>query len=184
MKHKRTTLLLLLAGATAAALPVLADEPEENPAEALEPFQYRSLEFRKKTEYLHDRGRVEMKNTLTETQLNLDFSEEVRIPSPIQVSDLFLEPGRSETGTAAAKAAELGLFTEEAPVSEEIAAKDPQPIPDEQQDGSQVRNWLFVGVIILAIAGLFAFIVPALLKSGNGGGQKNRRRTETEGKMA
>ena len=184
MKHKRNLALVLLAGTVIAVQPVSADEPEENPAETLDPFEYKELEFRKKTEYLHDRGQVEMKNTISEAQINLDFSEEVRIPSPIEVSELFLEPGRSETGTAAAKAAELGLFTEEAPVSEEAAAKEPQQAAEEQSEGTPVRNWIFIGVIVLAVAGLFAFVVPALLKGGGGGAQPERRRKETEGNIA
>lgn len=183
MKHKRNFTLLLLAGIFAVALPVSADKPEENPAETLDPFEYKELEFRQKTEYLHDRGQVEMKNTISEAQINLDFSERVVTPSPIEVSELFLEPGRSETGTAAAKAAELGLFTEKAPGSE-AAAKEPTQVSMEQAEGAPVRNWIFISAIVLAVGGLFAFVVPALLKGGNGGAQPVRRRNETEGKIA
>lgn len=182
MRVKHAVAVLAATFFFSAAIPAAANTGS-HPGDSLEPLEYKSLPFRKKTEYLHDSRKVEMKNTLTEAQVNLNFSEPVRFKPPIEVSDLFLEPGRPETGTAAAKAAELGLFTE----SQETAAGQSGKtvdIPDEPTGDHRIRTYIFIGFIGAAIFGLFGLMIPALLKSGSKGAPTVRHKEETEGKHA
>ncbi|MFC7363866.1 MULTISPECIES: type VII secretion EssA family protein [Bhargavaea] len=182
MKVKHAGAILLATTISSAAIPATANTGDA-PADSLEPLEYKSLPFRKKTEYLHDSRQVEMKNTLTEERVNLDFSEPVRFRSPIEVDDLFLEAGRPETGTAAAKAEELGLFTAPAEKSQ-AQASQPAEVPDEAADSSSIRTYVFISLIGAAMLGLFGLMVPALLKSGTKGTPTVRRKEETEGKIA
>ncbi|KZE38550.1 hypothetical protein AV656_06485 [Bhargavaea cecembensis] len=182
MKVKLAGAILLAITLSAAAVPAYANT-EDDPADSLESLEYKSLPFRKKTEYLHDSRKVEMKNTLTESRINLDFSEPVRFRSPIEVEDLFLEAGRPETGTAAAKAKELGLFSSPA---EKSPARPSQSVevPDGSADSSSIRTYIFISLIGAAMLGLFGLMIPALLKSGTKEVPRARHKEETEGKHA
>lgn len=181
MKVKRAGAVLLAMIFCSSAIPAAADTGG-NPGDSLDPLEYKSLPFRKKTEYLHDSRKVEMKNTLTEAQVNLDFSEPVRFKSSIEVSDLFLEPGRPETGTAAAKAAELGLFTKSAETAAGQSGKTAD-IPDEPTGDHRIRTYIFIGFIGAAIFGLFGLMIPAMLKSSKEAPTVSRKK-ETEEKLA
>ncbi|SIT70677.1 type VII secretion EssA family protein [Edaphobacillus lindanitolerans] len=165
MKCKFVPALIL--AVCACSVPDCVAAAEDNPAEDLESLKYDSLKFDQNTEYLHDRGHLEMKNTLSEAQVKLDFSEQIRFPSPIDPSALFNEPGRASAGTAAAVASEMGLFSEDRPTASVRPENNAGP-PAESSGGTTFRTWAFVGIILLSVAGLFALMLPALLRSGRG----------------
>ncbi|QTD39746.1 type VII secretion EssA family protein [Sporosarcina sp. Te-1] len=145
----------------------------EDSIEELEPVLYEKLKFNKNTDYLHDAGKIEMKNTLPEKQFNLHFDGSRRLPIRGDSSYLFRSDVRSERSTVAARSEEIGLFTKTATRKNEATVSS--YIPVEQQTDSNGRTLLFILLIVIGTVVLFTVFIPKTIQESPVRERKRRK---------
>jgi hypothetical protein len=162
MKAKFILVLLSLSvfGGNAGVV-ASAEAPKE--IEELEPLDYQELEFKENTDYLHDKQKVEMKNTLPEKQFDIDFDGGKQLPNVGDTSFLFEDGERGGKSTVAAMASEMGLFNEEVKVRETNVVETSAMNNAQASESSFGRTVIFVGLIIVGLIMLFVFILPRLI---------------------
>lgn len=138
------------------SLLVLAEEPKK--AEELEPVIYEKLEFKKKTEYLHDKQKTEMKNTIPKKQVDIYFDGRKKLPNRADTSYLFQTDERGEKSTVTAKSSELKLFSNK----ETTLSNEPSLIVEDEISGNSFRTILFFSLIGIGILSLFVIFLPKL----------------------
>ncbi len=136
---------------------VEADEQET--ANELNPLIYKKLRFKQNTDYLHDTGKTEMKNTIPVKQFDINFDGSKRLPKRDDTSYLFQSATRGEKSTVSARTAELDLFNEETTQKLEPILKQ----DDVKPSNASMRTWLYIGMIGIGILFLFTFLLPRLM---------------------
>ncbi|NYF23594.1 type VII secretion protein EssA [Sporosarcina sp. JAI121] len=161
MKTKTVRLLLVslllawMAGGTAVQA-----AGDEEPDLDLEPVIYEKLKFKKNTDYLHDRKKVEMKNTIPTKQFDIYFDGRKQLPKRDDISSLFQSDERGEKSTVAAKTAELGLFTKAGDGS------NTRTVPETIEEGSASntsRTMILLLIIAAGLVVLFTIFLPKLV---------------------
>ncbi|QUG40730.1 DUF5383 family protein [Psychrobacillus sp. INOP01] len=138
---------------------VFAEEPKK--VEDLDPVIYEKLEFKKNTDYLHDKKKTEMKNTIPKKQVDIYFDGRKKLPNRGDTSYLFQTAERGEKSTVTAKSSELKLFSEK-----DIALADESVSKIEEESSSNsVRTIIFLGVIGIGILTLFVIFLPRLVST-------------------
>ena len=126
----------------------------------LEPLTYDKLEFKQNTNYLHDEGKIEMKNTIPVEQFDINFDGSKQLPKRDNTSYLFQTAERGVKSTVAAKTSELGLFTEEDQAEKlDVAVQ----MNNEAPATNHIRTLIFIGIIGVGIIFLFTFLLPKLV---------------------
>lgn len=147
-------LFLILVGTSTV---VFAEEPKK--VEDLDPVIYEKLEFKKNTDYLHDKKKTEMKNTIPQKQVDIYFDGRKKLPNRGDTSYLFQTIERGEKSTVTAKSSELKLFSEK-----DITLADvPVSKMEEESSSNSVRTILFFGLIGIGILTLFVIFLPRLV---------------------
>ncbi|MFJ7825342.1 type VII secretion protein EssA [Psychrobacillus sp. NPDC096623] len=160
MKVKsRLFLLVLLLTLVGNCLVVFADEPKK--VEEIEPVIYEKLEFKKNTDYLHDKQKTEMKNTIPKKQFDIYFDGRKKLPNRADTSYLFQTAERGEKSTVTAKSSELKLFSNK----EKTQADETVSKIEEESSGNNLRPILFLGLIGIGILTLFVIFLPKLVNS-------------------
>lgn len=134
---------------------------EERSIDQLDSILYEKLQFKKNTDYLHDKKKVETKNTLPEKQLNLYFDGSRQLPNRQDTSSLFRTDERTEQSTMAVRAAELKLFSERKSES----PKEKLSQPTSSGTNNTLRTWIFIGIVVAGLLLLFVVMVPKLSQS-------------------
>ena len=140
---------------------VVAEEPKE--AKDLDPLIYEKLEFKKNTDYLHDKQKTEMKNTIPKKQFDIYFDGRNKLPDKGDTSILFQTAERGEKSTVTAKSTELKLFSES---EKDITQADisGSKIEDETSS-SNMRAIIFLVLIGMGILTLFVIFLPRLVNT-------------------
>ena len=141
---------------------VYADEPKK--AEDLDPVIYEKLEFKKNTDYLHDKKKTEMKNTIPQKQFDIYFDGRNKLPNRGDTSYLFLTAERGEKSTVTAKSSELNLFSENDTTKQEVAMDQ---MGEEKSSSNRIRIIIFFGIVGLGVLALFAFLLPRLVHAND-----------------
>ena len=162
MKAKFILLLLSLCvvGGSAGAI-ASAEGPKD--IKEFEPLNYQELEFKGNTDYLHDKQKVEMKNTLPEKQFDIDFDGSKQLPDHSDTLFLFEEAERGKKSTVTVMASEMGLFKADAKDSGTnfIGASS---VNDEPTPGTPIgRTVIYMGLIIAGLLVLFGFLLPRFI---------------------
>jgi hypothetical protein len=162
MKVKPTFTLLVMA----VVLWLIAGNVSANEEEKihdLDPVIYDELEFKKNTDYLHDKQKIEIKNTLPVEQFDIDFDGSKQLPDRGDTSYLFQEAEREKKSTVAARTSEIGIFEDKGKYrkTEEVQA----PIANNEQTvgNNNGRTVIFIGLIAVGLLFLFAFLLPRLI---------------------
>lgn len=138
---------------------VFAEEPKK--VEDLDPVIYEKLEFKKNTDYLHDKKKTEMKNTIPKKQVDIYFDGRKKLPNRGDTSYLFQTAERGEKSTVTAKSSELKLFSEkDITLADESVSKI-----EEKSSSNSVRTIIFLGVIGIGILTLFVIFLPRLVST-------------------
>lgn len=148
-------ILLLIQVGTSAI--VFAEEPKK--AEDLDPVIYEKLEFKKNTDYLHDKKKTEMKNTIPKKQVDIYFDGRKKLPNRSDTSYLFQTAERGEKSTVTAKSSELKLFSEKDITFAGVSVSK----TEEESSSNRVRTILFFGLIGIGILTLFVIFLPRLV---------------------
>lgn len=141
---------------------VVAEEPKE--AKDLDPLIYEKLEFKKNTDYLHDKQKTEMKNTIPEKQFDIYFDGRNKLPNRGDTSFLFQTAERGEKSTVTAKSSELKLFSSSDTKKLELSAAE---MKEEKSSNNSVRTILFFGIIALGVLMLFVILLPRLVNAND-----------------
>ncbi|HJF31854.1 MAG TPA: type VII secretion protein EssA [Sporosarcina psychrophila] len=178
MKTKSTWLLLiLLIIAWTAGHSTVQAAPEDEPNLDLEPVVYEELKFKKNTDYLHDRKKVEMKNTIPVKQFDIYFDGRKQLPKRSNGSYLFRTGERGEKSTVAAKTTELGLFTSAEKSGKKIAAVK---IIEENTATNMPRTLILLAIIVVGLITLFTIFLPKLVNTAEGN-NRNPQSDKTTG---
>lgn len=138
---------------------VLAEEPKK--VEDLDPVIYEKLEFKKNTDYLHDKKKTEMKNTIPKKQVDIYFDGRNKLPNRGDTSYLFQTAERGEKSTVTAKSSELKLFSEKDITLADVSVSQ----IEEESASNSARTILFFGVIGIGILTLFVIFLPRLVST-------------------
>ncbi|MEK3978482.1 type VII secretion EssA family protein [Psychrobacillus sp. FSL K6-2836] len=138
---------------------VLAEEPKK--VEDLDPVIYEKLEFKKNTDYLHDKKKTEMKNTIPKKQVDIYFDGRKKLPNRGDTSYLFQTAERGEKSTVTAKSSELKLFSEKDITLADVSVSQ----IEEESASNSARTILFFGVIGIGILTLFVIFLPRLVST-------------------
>ena len=138
---------------------VLAEEPKK--VEDLDPVIYEKLEFKKNTDYLHDKKKTEMKNTIPKKQVDIYFDGRKKLPNRGDTSYLFQTAERGEKSTVTAKSSELKLFSEKDITLADVSVSQ----IEEESSSNSARTILFFGVIGIGILTLFVIFLPRLVST-------------------
>ncbi|MFS0576296.1 type VII secretion EssA family protein [Sporosarcina sp. 179-K 3D1 HS] len=163
MKRKRMRIVLLLAALGWFIFPKPGLTNSDETIKDLEPVLYNKLQFKKNTDYLHDAGKIEMKNTIPVKQFNVQFDGTRKLPARGDTTSLFREAGRSERSTVAAKSKEIGLFTKEVPIRNGIDGH-PNTFQERSADHSG-RTIIFVLLIVIGVVVLFTVFIPKIIQA-------------------
>lgn len=147
-------LFLMLVG---NGLVIYAEEPKK--VDDLEPVIYEKLEFKKNTDYLHDKQKTEMKNTIPKKQFDIYFDGRNKLPNRADTSYLFQTAERGEKSTVTAKSSELQLFSEK----EMVQSNETIPKIEEKSSSNNRRTILFFALIGVGIITLFVILLPKLV---------------------
>ena len=178
MKTKSTWLLLiLLIIAWTASNSTVQAAPEDEPNLDLEPVVYEKLKFKKNTDYLHDRKKVEVKNTIPVKQFDIYFDGRKQLPKRSNGSYLFRTGERGEKSTVAAKTTELGLFTSAEKSGKKIAAVK---IIEENTATNMPRTLILLAIIVVGLITLFTIFLPKLVNTAEGN-NRNPQSDKTTG---
>lgn len=139
-------------------LVVFAEEPKK--VEDLDPVIYEKLEFKKNTDYLHDKQKTEMKNTIPKKQFDIFFDGRNKLPNRGDTSYLFQTAERGEKSTVTAKSSELELFSHK-----EITQPDVSVTKIEESTSSNVMKIIFFVLIAAGILTLFIILLPRLVST-------------------
>lgn len=153
--------LLILVG---NSLVVFAEEPKK--AEDLDPVIYEKLEFKKNTDYLHDKKKTEMKNTIPEKQIDIYFDGRKKLPNRGDTSYLFQTAERGEKSTVTAKSSELKLFSEKGNTQADVLVSQ----IGEESSSNSVRTIIFFVLIGIGILTLFVIFLPRLVSTSESTG--------------
>lgn len=138
---------------------VLAEEPKK--VEDLDPVIYEKLEFKKNTDYLHDKKKTEMKNTIPKKQVDIYFDGRKKLPNRGETSYLFQTAERGEKSTVTAKSSELKLFSEKDITLADVSVSQ----IEEESSSNSARTILFFCVIGIGILTLFVIFLPRLVST-------------------
>lgn len=173
MKLKKMIVVLVMSMLVWKAAPLVGLVDSNDTINDLEPVIYDKLKFKKNTDYLHDDGKIEMKNTITNRQFDIKFDGSRKLPEKGDTSYLFQDVVRGGKSTVAAKALDIGLFTKGEPGIQE---KPITQIPDGSPNGNSLRTLVFLGLIILSLVVIFVFFVPKLVQISSNDEKKWRVR--------
>lgn len=143
-------------------LVAFAEEPKK--AEDLDPVIYEKLEFKKNTDYLHDKKKTEMKNTIPKKQIDIYFDGRQVLPDRGDVSYLFLTAERGEKSTVTAKSSELKLFSATDAKQAELTVAE---LEEEKSSSNRIMTILFFGIVVLGLIALFAILLPRLVNAND-----------------
>ncbi|GKV55013.1 hypothetical protein NCCP2222_09600 [Sporosarcina sp. NCCP-2222] len=173
MKAAKSIVVMVLLCSVIFSMQARGSAATDGSIEDLEPVLYEKLKFNKNTDYLHDAGKIEMKNTLPEKQFNLHFDGSRRLPARGDSSYLFRTDVRGERSTVAARSKEIGLFTKTAVRKNEATVSS--YIPVEQQRDSNGRTLLFVLLIVIGTVILFTVFIPKTIQESPVRERKRRK---------
>ncbi|BAQ10913.1 hypothetical protein OXB_2442 [Bacillus sp. OxB-1] len=160
--NRKLVAVLLLASFSWIARPAIGTADSDEFIKELEPVLYEKLQFKKNTDYLHDAGKIKMKNTIPVKQIDIQFDGSRKLPDRGDTVNLFRTAERSERGTVAAKSKELGLFSNEVSKREE-ASVGPGVI-DGPSSNSGGRTLVFILLIAIGAIVLFTVFIPKIIQ--------------------
>ncbi|WP_301107136.1 type VII secretion EssA family protein [Sporosarcina sp.] len=161
MKVKTMIVVIVMSMLMWQAAPLVGLVDSNDTINDLEPVIYEKLKFKKNTDYLHDDGKIEMKNTITNRQFEIQFDGSRKLPEKGDTSYLFQEVVRGGKSTVAAKSLEIGLFTKG---KSGLQEKPITQIPDSSPNRNNLRTLIFLGLITLSLVIMFIFFVPKLVQ--------------------
>ncbi len=160
VKFVSLALLLLILITGVGVVSVAADGDDS--IEGLKTVDYEKLKFKKNTDYMHDRKKVEQKNTIPTKQFDVHFDGQKQLPNRNDTSFLFNSAKRGEKNTTAVRASDLQLFTNSANEEPFLASEKPY---EQKVGNTRFQSWLLIGVLLLGIIVLFTTLLPRLLQS-------------------
>lgn len=141
---------------------VFAEEPKK--VEDLDPVIYEKLEFKKNTDYLHDKKKTEMKNTIPKKQIDIFFDGRKKLPNRGDISYLFQTAERGVKSTVTAKSSELKLFSA---VDTKKAELSVSQMEEEKSSTNRIRTIIFFGIVGIGIIALFTILLPRLVNAND-----------------
>lgn len=94
--NRKLVAILLLVAFSWIARPAIGTANSDESIKELEPVLYERLQFKKNTDYLHDAGKIEMKNTIPTKQFDIHFDGSRKLPDRGDTVKLFRKAERSE----------------------------------------------------------------------------------------
>ncbi|MEI4768675.1 type VII secretion EssA family protein [Psychrobacillus sp. FJAT-51614] len=161
MSLKQVTILFCVLMISWSLAQTTAHANEEKSIKELEPVIYEKLKFKKNTDYLHDRKKTEMKNTIPEKQFNIYFDGRRKLPNRKDTSYLFQTSNRGERSTVSAKTSDLKLFTNESKGEKEQSSASLNMEPA----GNRTRTLILLAIIAVGLVTLFMVFIPKMVNT-------------------